>query len=84
MATRTRIVTVPTPSYGAGDGISDADFETEIGKARARYAGDQKTLKYFESDRGRNYIRSTLRRSRVEGCRGHRCQRIWFAGLLRG
>ena len=45
--------------------ISDADVAAEIGKARERYAGDQKLLKYFDSDRGRNYIRSTLRRSRV-------------------
>ncbi|HEY7130791.1 MAG TPA: trigger factor [Candidatus Limnocylindrales bacterium] len=45
--------------------ISDADVDAEIAKARVRYDGDQKTLRYFESERGRNYIRSTLRRSRV-------------------
>jgi trigger factor len=45
--------------------ISDADVEAEIAKGRQRYAGDQKLTKYFESERGRNYIRSTLRRSRV-------------------
>jgi len=45
--------------------ISDADVEAEIAKGRARYAGDPKVTKYFESERGRNYIRSTLRRSRV-------------------
>jgi trigger factor len=45
--------------------ISDADVDAEIAKGRARYAGDPKLTKYFESDRGRNYIRSTLRRSRV-------------------
>jgi trigger factor len=45
--------------------ISDADVEAEIARARVRYDGDQKTLRYFESERGRNYIRSTLRRSRV-------------------
>ncbi len=45
--------------------ISDADVQTEIEKARERYAGEAKTLRYFESDRGRSYIRSTLRRSRV-------------------
>jgi trigger factor len=45
--------------------ISDADVEAEIAKGRERYAGDPKLTKYFESDRGRNYIRSTLRRSRV-------------------
>jgi len=45
--------------------ISDADVEAEIGRARERYAGDPKLIKYFDSERGRNYIRSTLRRSRV-------------------
>ncbi|HEY7968525.1 MAG TPA: hypothetical protein VID95_00940, partial [Candidatus Limnocylindrales bacterium] len=45
--------------------IADTDVEAEIAKARERYAGDTKTLRYFESERGRNYIRSTLRRSRV-------------------
>jgi trigger factor len=45
--------------------ISDADVEAEIAKGRERYAGDPKLTKYFESERGRNYIRSTLRRSRV-------------------
>ncbi len=45
--------------------ISDADVVAEIAKGRDRYAGDPKLAKYFESDRGRNYIRSTLRRSRV-------------------
>ena len=45
--------------------ISDADVDAEIAKGRERYAGDTKLTKYFESERGRNYIRSTLRRSRV-------------------
>ena len=45
--------------------ISDADVSAEIGRARERYAGDQKLIRYFESERGRNYIRSTLRRSRI-------------------
>ncbi len=45
--------------------ISDSDVDAEIRRAQERYAGDQKTLKYFDSERGRNYIRSTLRRSRV-------------------
>jgi trigger factor len=45
--------------------ISDADVQAEIDRARERYAGDTKTLRYFDSERGRNYIRSTLRRSRV-------------------
>jgi trigger factor len=45
--------------------IADADVDAEIARGRERYAGDPKLTKYFESDRGRNYIRSTLRRSRV-------------------
>src|SRR5439155_12158144 len=45
--------------------IADADVEAEIVRGRERYTGDPKVTKYFESDRGRSYIRSTLRRSRV-------------------
>ncbi len=45
--------------------ISDADIEAEVDRARERYARDKKTVTYFESARGRSFIRSTLRRSRV-------------------
>ena len=45
--------------------IPDADVEVEVDRARARYAGEKKLLGYFESERGRNFIRSTLRRSRL-------------------
>jgi trigger factor len=45
--------------------VPDAEVEVEIARGRERYAGDQKLLRYFDSERGRNYIRSTLRRSRV-------------------
>jgi trigger factor len=44
--------------------ISDAEVEAQVALARARYQ-DPKTLRYFESDRGRNFIRSTLRRTRL-------------------
>ena len=48
--------------------VSDADVEAEVAQARERYTGDTKTLAYFESTRGRNFIRSTLRRTQtVEG-----------------
>ena len=48
--------------------VSDADVEAEVAEARERYKGDPKTLAYFESTRGRNFIRSTLRRTQtVEG-----------------
>jgi trigger factor len=45
--------------------ISEADVEAEVARARDRYAGDRKTVAYFESARGRSFIRSTLRRTRV-------------------
>ena len=45
--------------------IPESDVDAEIAKGRDRYATDPKVARYFESDRGRNYIRSTLRRSRV-------------------
>jgi len=48
-----------------GLSISDADVDAEIVRARERYGADPKLMRYFESERGRNYIRSTLRRSRV-------------------
>jgi trigger factor len=44
--------------------VEDADVEAEIERARARYQ-DPKTVRYFESDRGRSFIRSSLRRTRV-------------------
>lgn len=50
---------------GEGVSITDAEVEAEVAKARERYASDKKTVAYFESDRGRSFIRSTLRRSRV-------------------
>lgn len=52
------------------DGITvdDVAVEGEVAAARRRYPGDAKTLAYFDSERGRNFIRSTLRRTRtVEG-----------------
>lgn len=45
--------------------ISDADVEVEVRAARARYGEDRKTISYFESERGRSFVRSSLRRSRV-------------------
>ena len=44
--------------------ISDAEVEAQVAEARERYQ-DQKTVRYFESERGRNFIRSTLRRTRL-------------------
>jgi trigger factor len=48
-----------------GIAITDAAVEDEVRKARERYGKDRKTVAYFESERGRSFIRSTLRRSRV-------------------
>ncbi|HET9344631.1 MAG TPA: trigger factor [Candidatus Limnocylindrales bacterium] len=45
--------------------VDDADIDAEVQRGRARYQGDPKLLRYFESERGRNFIRSTLRRSRT-------------------
>ena len=45
--------------------IPDSDVEAEVRAARERYGNDLKTMGYFESERGRSFIRSTLRRSRL-------------------
>jgi trigger factor len=44
--------------------VADADVEGQVELARARYR-DPKTVRYFESERGRSFIRSTLRRTQV-------------------
>jgi trigger factor len=48
-----------------GTEISDAEVEAEVARGRERYADDPRTTAYFDSERGRSFIRSTLRRSRV-------------------
>jgi trigger factor len=45
--------------------IADREVDGEVRKARERYGNDRKTVAYFESERGRSFIRSTLRRSRL-------------------
>jgi trigger factor len=45
--------------------VPDADVEGEIDRARSRYANSPNLVRYFESERGRSYIRSTFRRSRT-------------------
>jgi trigger factor len=47
-----------------GIDVPDADVEAQVEQARARYQ-DQRTVRYFESERGRNFIRSTLRRTKT-------------------
>jgi trigger factor len=48
-----------------GIAIADRDVDKEIRNARRRYGDDKRTMTYFESERGRSFIRSTLRRSRL-------------------
>jgi trigger factor len=48
-----------------GIGVPEADVDAEVERGRGRYARDAKLIRYFESERGRNFIRSTLRRTRV-------------------
>lgn len=45
--------------------IPDADVDAEVERGRERYGNDAKLAEYFDSERGRSFIRSTLRRSRV-------------------
>jgi len=45
--------------------VPEEDVEAEIGRGRVRYAADKKLLGYFDSDRGRTFVRSSLRRSRL-------------------
>ena len=45
--------------------ISDTAVEAEVDRARARYGDDPRLVRYIGSDRGRNFVRSTLRRTRL-------------------
>jgi trigger factor len=45
--------------------VPEAAVEAEVGRARERYGDNKKLIAYFDSERGRNFIRSTLRRSRT-------------------
>jgi trigger factor len=45
--------------------VPEEAIEAEIEQGRERYAEDRRLVGYFESDRGRSFIRSTLRRSRL-------------------
>ena len=48
-----------------GVGVTDEELEAEIGRARLRYGDDQQLLRYLESERGRSFVRSTLRRTKL-------------------
>jgi trigger factor len=45
--------------------VDEAEVEAEAERGRERYGRDQQVARYFESERGRNFIRSTLRRTKV-------------------
>ena len=48
-----------------GVDVSDAEVDGEVARARERYGSDRRTMAYFESERGRSFIKSSLRRSRL-------------------
>jgi trigger factor len=48
-----------------GVSVPDEEVEAEVARGRERYPDDARLQAYFDSERGRSYIRSTLRRSRV-------------------
>jgi trigger factor len=45
--------------------VDDAEVAAEVNRARERYGSDRRTMAYFESERGRSFIKSSLRRSRL-------------------
>jgi trigger factor len=62
---RTKVLLVLSKIAEAeGIDVPDEEIEGQIELARQRYQ-DPKTVRYFESERGRNFIRSTLRRTKV-------------------
>ncbi len=63
---RVKVLLVLT-KIGEAEGITvpDEDVEAEAVRGRERYGNDPKLVRYFDSERGRNFIKSTLRRSRV-------------------
>ncbi len=58
------LLTLTEVANREGIDVPEAEVEEQVALARARYQ-DQKTVRYFESERGRNFIRSTLRRTRL-------------------
>jgi len=60
--------------------VPDSDVQAEVDQARSRYADDRTMVQYFESERGRNYIRSTFRRSRTVRATRRRMARLSSRG----
>ena len=46
-----------------GIAVTDDEVEAEVNRARERYAENPRLVRYFDSERGRKFIRSTARRS---------------------
>jgi trigger factor len=62
---RTKVLLVLTKiAEVEGIDVPDEEVEAQVELARDRYR-DPKTVRYFESERGRSFIRSTLRRTQV-------------------
>jgi hypothetical protein len=68
MPASTRRVTVPTPSYGAGDGISDADFEQIRNLTLERDKQDRRCRRWLGVD-NQKLLRAMRRRARAEAQR---------------
>ena len=45
--------------------VPESAVEMEVARSRQRYGDNKKLIAYFDSERGRSFIRSTLRRSRT-------------------
>ncbi len=50
---------------GEGVDVGEDEIEAEVARTRDRYAQNQRLVRYVESERGRNFIRSTLRRTKL-------------------
>ncbi len=59
------LLVLSTVAETEGVNVDDEAVQAEVERSRQRYAGDAKLISYFESERGRNFIRSTLRRTAV-------------------
>jgi trigger factor len=59
------LLTLAEISKVKGVEVSEAEVEVEVGQARSRYANDRSLIQFFESERGRNSIRNTIRQSRT-------------------
>lgn len=45
--------------------VPESEIDAEIERARRRYTENPRLVSYFESERGRSYLRSTMRRTQV-------------------